>query len=88
MRVLVLSHHALDPANRQKLRELAGKRGVNVADLGGELIEKTLARESPIRGRKKFSNMSGMFYGGDENTAERAPEILRAELGENSRGSN
>lgn len=24
MRVLVLSHHALDPANRQKLRELAG----------------------------------------------------------------
>jgi len=78
----------ISESTERKLRELAGKRGVNVADLGGELIEKTLARESSVLGRKKFSAMSGMFYGGDENTAERAPEILRAELGENSRGSN
>ena len=78
----------ISESTERKLRELAGKLGVNVADLGGELIEKTSARESSVLGRKKFSAMSGMFYGGDENTAERAPEILRAELGENSRGSN
>ena len=45
MRVLVLSHHALDPANRQKLRELAGHGWeITLATPGG-----TADMDGPIR---------------------------------------
>lgn len=72
-----------------KLREIALQRGQDVADLAGVIIEKGLeSEEHRPKGRRKLSDMAGMFYGGDENTAERASEILRAEMGENSRGRN
>ena len=73
---------------KTKLREIADARGISVAHLAGGMIEKNPDKEAPRRGVRKLSDMAGIFYGGDENTAEQAPEILRAESGENSRGSN
>lgn len=72
-----------------KLREIARQRGKDAADIAGVFIEEGLARESHgANGRKKLSEMAGMFYGGDEDTAEMASEIMRADLGENSLGRN
>ena len=70
-----------------RLREIALQRGEDVSDLAGAMIEKGLEHESyKGKGRRKLSDMAGMFYGGHEDTAERASEIMRAELGENSLG--
>jgi hypothetical protein len=70
-----------------RLREIARRRGQDIAEVAGVIVEKNINSEdlSLPRG-KKLSDMAGMFYGGDEHTAENASEILRAELGENSRG--
>lgn len=49
MRVLVLSHHALDTANRQKLRELAGHGWeITLATPGGEAGMDGSIRLSPV----------------------------------------
>lgn len=79
----------LSEKTETRLREIALQRGEDAADIAGVMIEEGLERESSkSHGRKKLSDMAGMFYGGDENTAERASEIIRAELGENSLGRN
>ena len=49
VRVLVLSHHALDPANRQKLRELAGNGWeITLATPGGDADMDGPIRLSPV----------------------------------------
>ena len=49
MRVLVLSHHALDPANRQKFRELAGHGWeITLATPGGEADTDGPIRLAPV----------------------------------------
>ena len=79
----------LSEKTESKLREIARQQGKDVADLAGVMIEEGLAREpNRSNGRRKLSEMAGMFYGGDEDTAERASDTMRAELGENSLGRN
>lgn len=79
----------LSEKTESKLREIARQQGKDAADVAGAMIEEGIARE-PHRanGRRKLSEMAGMFYGGDEDTAENASEIMRAELGESSLGRN
>ena len=68
-----------------RLKELASRSGQNVEDFAGvlleEKIEETLQNQPR---RKKLSELAGMFYGGDGNTAENAKEILRAEIDKTS----
>jgi hypothetical protein len=69
-----------------RLRRIAKQRGQSMEDVAREIIEENIEREEPSEGKLSLSDLAGMFNGGDPSTAERAPEILRAELGENSRG--
>jgi predicted transcriptional regulator len=70
-----------------RLKEIARRRGQDVAEVAGVIIEKNINSEDlSLRGGKKFSELAGMFYGGDENISENASAILRAEMGENSIG--
>jgi hypothetical protein len=70
-----------------RLKEIARRRGQDVAEVAGVILEKNINSEDlSLRGGKKLSELAGMFYGGDEDTAENASAILRAEMGENSRG--
>ena len=62
-----------------KIRQIANERGQDAADFAGLLLEEhILVLEPKPKGRIKLSDMAGMFYGGDGNTAENASEILRA----------
>ncbi|MGD9562905.1 MAG: hypothetical protein AB7F88_11755 [Pyrinomonadaceae bacterium] len=79
----------LSEKTESKLREIARQQGKDAADLAGVMIEEGIAREPQrTNGRRKLSDMAGMFYGGDEDTAEMASEIMRADMGENSLGRN
>ena len=68
-----------------RLRELARQNGQDVADLAGVILEKTVGMEYVSKKkRKKLSDLAGMFYGGDGQTAENASEILRNEIDKRS----
>ena len=68
-----------------RLRELARQNGQDVADLAGVILEKTVGMEYVSKKkRKKLSDLAGMFYGGDGQTAENASEILRGEIDKRS----
>lgn len=70
-----------------RIREIALSRGEDVADVAGSLLAEKVGEITPIsKKRKKLSDMAGMFYGGPGDTAERASEILRAEMGRSSLG--
>jgi len=70
-----------------RIRELALSRGEDVADVAGSLLDEKISELAPrTKKRKKLSDMAGMFYGGPGDTAERASEILRAEMGLSSLG--
>lgn len=60
-----------------KLVELARERGQEVADIAGAILEEKMRdTEFKPRGRKKLSDFSGIFYGGDGRTAENASENI------------
>lgn len=72
----------------QRIREMAKRNGQNSADLAGALLDRAVERipaSEPTK-RKTLADLTGIFYGGPGDTAERASEILRAELGESSLG--
>ena len=72
----------------QRIREIAKSKGQQSADLAGALLEgavEQLSLNEPPR-RKTLADLTGIFYGGPGDTAERASEILRSELGESSLG--
>lgn len=71
-------------------------KGRSVDDFVEEFIEENFANGSaadnlsgiekkPSR-KRNLSDLAGMFSGGPGDTAERAPEILRAEMGISSLG--
>lgn len=65
-----------------KIRRIAKSRGRDIADVAGELLEeRVLEIELDKPPQKTLADMSGMFYGGPGDTAERSSEILRAEFG-------
>lgn len=70
------------------IRELAESRGQDAADLAGSLLDEAVhvMNSTASDKRKTLSDLKGMFYGGPGDTAERASEILRAELGLSSQG--
>ncbi len=82
----------------QQLTEIAAQNGQNVADFVGGFVEKKLADGELVNGdqpnaenelleEKKLNplmKMAGMFSSGKTDTAARAREILRAEMGKNS----
>ncbi|MEQ1605117.1 MAG: hypothetical protein ABL999_09625 [Pyrinomonadaceae bacterium] len=70
-----------------RIREIARSRGEDVADVAGSLLAEKVSELTPsAKKQKKLCDMSGMFYGGPGDTAERASEILRAEMGLSSLG--
>ncbi len=72
----------------KRILEIARQKGQESADVAGALLEGAVER-IPAAGqgrRKTLADLTGIFYGGPGDTAERAPEILRAELGESSLG--
>lgn len=75
-------------AVESRIREIAKSSGQDIADLAGSLLEDAVNRVPTSRSvkRKTLSDLTGMFYGGPGDTAERASEILRAEMGLSSLG--
>lgn len=71
-----------------RIREIAKRSGQDIADLAGSLLEDAVNRVPAKRSAKgkTLSDLTGMFYGGPGDTAERASEILRAEMGLSSLG--
>lgn len=64
-----------------KLKEMASRNGQNAEDYAGILLEEKLEEALQNQPRKKkLSELAGMFYGGNGNTAENAKEILRSEI--------
>ena len=56
-------------------------------DVAGLLLDEKVGELTvPAAKQKKLSDMAGMFYGGPGDTAERASELLRAEMGLSSLG--
>lgn len=78
----------ISKAAEARIREIAVSSGQDIADLAGSLLEDAVNRiPTSGSGRKKtLSDLTGMFYGGPGDTAERASEILRAEMGLSSLG--
>lgn len=71
-----------------RIRELAESRGQDAADLAGSLLDEAvheMVSTAPDK-HKALSDLTGIFYGGPGDTAERASEILRAEMGLPSQG--
>lgn len=71
-----------------RIRELAESSGQDAADLAGSLLDEAVQNRvrTSSKGRKSLSDLTGMFYGGPDDTSERASEILRAEMGLSSLG--
>lgn len=71
-----------------RIRQLAEGIGRDPADLAGSLLDEAVRElaTTETTGRKTLSDLTGMFYGGPGDTAERASEILRAEMGLSSLG--
>ncbi|HXG83967.1 MAG TPA: hypothetical protein VNI84_08060 [Pyrinomonadaceae bacterium] len=68
-----------------KLKELASRNGQNAKDFAGVLLEEKIEETFQTQSRKKkLSELAGMFYGGDGNTAENAEEILMSEIDKSS----
>jgi hypothetical protein len=72
----------------QRILEIAKQNGQEGADVAGALLEGAVERiPSSVHGRRKtLADLTGIFYGGPGDTAAKATEILRAELGESSLG--
>lgn len=73
---------------KNRIQELAESRGQDAADLAGSLLDEAMQEmiSTVSDKRKTLSDLKGMFYGGPGDTAERASEILRAEMGLSSQG--
>jgi len=72
-------------STQSKIRLMAKQRGRSVEDMAGELLDEKITEievEKPKR--KTLTDLKGMFHGGPGDTAARASEILRAEMGLNS----
>jgi len=68
-----------------KLRDIARQRGQDVADVAGLMLEeKVKDTEIKSSGRKKLSDLAGIYFGGNGQTAENASEILRSEINKRS----
>lgn len=68
-----------------RLKELASRNGQKAEDYAGVLLEEKIEETVQNQPRKeKLSELAGMFYGGDGNTAENAEEILRAGIDKTS----
>ena len=64
-----------------RLRDLAIKNGKSVEELVGFLLEeKTEEIYHRRSGKKKLTDLAGIFYGGDGNTSENAEKILMSEV--------
>ncbi len=64
-----------------RLKDLATKNGKSVEELAGVLLEeKTEEIYQRQLGKKKLSDLAGIFYGGDGRTSENAEEILMSEV--------
>ena len=68
-----------------KLIDIAKQNGKEVADFAGVLLEEKTVEllQTPPR-KKKLSDLAGIFYGGDGNTAENAEKILISEIDKTS----
>ena len=85
---------------KQTLKELALQNNQSVADFAGKIVEKEIANGKPQEAGKtdlentnqtseperKYLRMKGMFSGGKTDTARRAKDILRNEIGHNGFG--
>jgi len=72
---------------RSKIRQMAKQTGRTVEEMAGSLLDEKITEikiEKPKR--RTLADLKGMFDGGPGDTAARAPEILRAEMGLNSVG--
>jgi len=68
-----------------KLRDIARRQGQDVADVAGLMLEeKVKDTEIKSSGRKKLSDLAGIYFGGNGQTAENAAEILRSEIDKRS----
>ena len=68
-----------------KLRDIARQRGQDVADVAGLMLEeKVRDTETKSGSRKNLSDLAGIFFGGDGQTAENASNILRSEINKRS----
>lgn len=70
-----------------RIKEIAAQRGADVASVAGVLLDEKIGELGVVAPRQKtLADMAGIFYGGPGDTAERASEILRAEMGLSSLG--
>ena len=70
---------------RKCIQHKAEENGKDVAVFAKELLEEKLretVQSSPQK--KKFSDLAGIFYGGDGKTSENAKEILMSEVDKTS----
>lgn len=86
----------------QILRDLAAQNGQDVSEFAGKILEKEVGSTSKngnqvedgkkvdenrlVAGERRYLKMKGMFSSGKTDTARRAKEILRAEIGRNGFG--
>lgn len=69
----------------QIIQHKAAENGKNVAEFAKDLLEEKVEEAFKNQsGKKKLSDLAGMFYGGDGKTSRNAKEILRSEIDKKS----